>query len=189
MGDSERLRRATVMLLLELARQPRLPPPVLVPCARALGVTLCGHRRMLRRRLRAALAAIERGRERVGLVDRRLGAVLTRFDQAGPDVHRLREAGLATESGMSAAHLGRCLRARTGLTFRECGWAVALRAALPGLLDPEVPLKRVAADAGFGAMATKQLARCVRHTVGVSPTTLRRALLNLQAHVDAGGAL
>lgn len=78
----------------------------------------------------------------------------------------------ADHYGVSREHLSRVFRARTGQTPHAWLAAARLRHALRLLRDADVPLRQVAAQAGYGS--AHHLARCIRTATGSAPTALRR---------------
>lgn len=90
---------------------------------------------------------------------------------------RVREADLARELGIDAAHLGRLLRAETGLTFRQWRWALRLRGAVVPLVDSDEQIAQIAYRLGYDSPA--QFDREFRRIFGVTPTGFRRVVRGL----------
>lgn len=83
---------------------------------------------------------------------------------------------LADLAAMSRFHFHRVFSAMTGMTPQHYVLRMRLAAAVGALRDSDAPVSRIALDSGFDGGAS--LAKALRREFGVSPTGVRRALLD-----------
>jgi AraC-like DNA-binding protein/CheY-like chemotaxis protein len=115
---------------------------------------------------------------------RRTAPVIARLEATHAHA-RVREADLASELGIGAAHLGRLLRAETGLTFNQWRWVMRLRGAVAPLVDSDEQIAQIAYRLGYDSPA--QFDREFRRIFGITPTGFRRVVRALLPVVDDRG--
>jgi AraC-like DNA-binding protein len=180
--DHVQLRCVIAALMIQLALDRSLSPPVFRACASVFRAAREAGDHALRRRLIGSLSAVQQAGQAAGPASGPIGALVERLCNLHPKLQHLREGDFARELHVDPAHLGRCLRAHTGVRFREWCWAISLRTALPFLVDSDQPLKWIADEAGFGAAGTRQLARCVQRVFGLAPGAFRAVVQGLRAN-------
>lgn len=91
---------------------------------------------------------------------------------------RVTESDLARELGIDPAHLGRLVRAQTGVDFRQWRSALGMRIAIRALADDDVQVAQVAFSVGYEHPS--QFDREFRRLFGISPRAFRRLLKSLR---------
>lgn len=84
---------------------------------------------------------------------------------------------LAAEVGISPGHLMRAFRQSTGQTVHEFVEEIRVARARTLLGNPQLPIKQIAAQLGFGTPSSFSLA--FRRATGASPAQFRRTMLDL----------
>lgn len=106
--------------------------------------------------------------------DVRVAACIARLTDAGMACGSVHLKDLAAEIGIDHTHLGRLVRAQTGLGF--VGWrrGLRLRPAVHRLLEGNEPIQNIALDCGFGGLeGAAHFSDVVHEVLGASPTDLR----------------
>jgi AraC-like DNA-binding protein len=148
--------------------------PVFMACAglfRSVGLSTRPEVRVLLAARQALVAAART----VDRLDAGTAAIIARLGAAGPGCPTLHERDLSALIGLHPSNIGRHLKNRTGLGFREWTWAIRLRLAVPRLFEAGEPIKVIAMESGFGGEkgGTRQFHRCVSVVFGLSPRALR----------------
>jgi AraC-like DNA-binding protein len=105
----------------------------------------------------------------------RVVCTLGRRDQPFPEVHALSLGELARDARLSSFHFLRVFRRVAGVTPHQYLIGARLRRALGLLLDTELPVTRVAYDAGFADLSSFD--HTFRSAIGCSPRAYRRGML------------
>ncbi len=98
---------------------------------------------------------------------------LADIEEAVTNGHRPTEEEIAKDCNIDPAHLGRLLRTKTGLSFREWRRAFVLKAAVHYLADGDEQVKQIACRR-LGFEHESQFDREFRDIFGVTPTEFRR---------------
>jgi AraC-like DNA-binding protein len=108
---------------------------------------------------------------------------------AGPRCGAIREEHVAAALRVHPSTIGRRIRLKTGLSWREWTWGIRCQCAVHKLATTDDSIKEVAYDSGFGdpnghGTGATQLNRRLLAMLGLTPGELRRMISDL----DRAGA-
>ena len=177
-----RERQRLLAVLLRAVSDPALPVPCFAVCAKSLRRAVADRSAGSVRETAESVAALVLGVVAGSATDPRVSTAIARLRRAVTARQRLTEEEVGRDMGVHPSHVGRILKAETGLSFRSWRSGFFMQAIVRHLIETREQVAQIAYHQ-LGYEHPSQLDREFHETFGVSPREFRRlwqAVMNSQ---------